>query len=102
MVTKQQIRPEVESHSFWGALSSEPDEITLPGWLNAAKGTASYKRVVRILELMRNNEQTARDVMSRGAHVHVGPRGSKWPREKTILMRAAYKVHDELQRALQR
>jgi hypothetical protein len=102
MVTDKQTRPEVESHSAWGALSSEPDELTLPGWLNAAKGTTSYKRVVHILELIRNTEQSARDTVSKGAHVHVGPRGSKPPREKIRLMRATSKVHDELQRALGR
>jgi hypothetical protein len=101
-VTTKPTRPEEESHSAWGALSSEPDELTLPGWLNAAKGTSSYKRVVHILELMRNTEQSAQDVVSRGAHVHVGPQGSKWPSEKIRLMRAASKVHEELERTLRR
>jgi hypothetical protein len=62
-----------------GALSAEPDELTLPGWLNAAKGSRSYNRVVHILELIHQNEQNVRNIVAKGAHIHVGPK--KWPRE---------------------
>lgn len=100
-VTLQRPRPLAESHSAHSALSSEPDEIALPGWLNGAKRTASYRRVFHVLELIRDTEQSIQNGLARGAYVHAGPPGSKWPSEKIKLQRAANKLHGDLQRALE-
>jgi hypothetical protein len=100
MVTRQSPRPIAESHSTGGALSAEPDELTLPGWLNAAKGTSSYRRVVRILELIRDNEESRRNIVAKRAYVHVG-RGKR-PREHLRLLRAGSILATELGRALGR
>ena len=100
MVTGKQPRPLLESHSSGGALSKEPDEITLPGWLNAAKSSSSYKRVVRIIELIRQNEQNRRDIVAKGAHIHCG--NEKWPAEHVTMWRVADQVAKELQESLMR
>lgn len=100
MVTKPRPRPIAESHSVRGALSAEPDELTLPGWLNAAKGSSSYNRVVRILELIRENEESRRNIIAKKAYVHVGP--NKRPREHSSLWRADNILSAALQRALTR
>jgi hypothetical protein len=100
MVTSPQTRPLAESHSTRGALSAEPDELTVPGWLNAAKGSGSYKRVVHIIELIRENEESVRNILAKKAHIHVGPK--KRPREHMRLWRASDILHAELQRALKR
>ena len=93
-----------ESHSTYGGLSGEKDERVLPEWLNAARGTASYKRVIRILELIRQTEERFRDARARHAFVHVSKSDAprKWPREKLQLQRAADKPHSDLARALKR
>jgi hypothetical protein len=100
MVTRNKLRSLSESHSSGRALSNEPDEFTLPGWLNAAKGSTSYKRVVRIIELVRENEEGVRNIVSEGAHIHSG--NQKWPREHVRLWHAANILDAELQRALKR
>src|SRR5580698_84595 len=100
MVTQNPPRPIAESHSTHGALSAEPDELTLPGWLNAAKGSRSYNRVVHILELIHQNEQNVRNIVAKGAHIHVGPK--KWPREHLKLWRADDGLRRKLEQALKR
>jgi hypothetical protein len=99
MVTNRRARPLAESHSTQGALSSEPDELTLPGWLNAAKDSRSYRRVVRIIELIREKEDSVQNILANRAHSHVG-RGKR-PREHLRLWRASHIVGAELQRALE-
>jgi len=83
-----------------GALSSERDELSLPAWLNAAKGSSSYKRVVHIIELIRENEESIRNILAKKAHIHVGPK--ERPREHFSLWRADRILHTELQRTLKR
>jgi hypothetical protein len=97
MVTRP--RSVAESHAAWGALSSQPDEITLPGWLNAALGTTSYKRVVYILKLICETEQKTQLAWNKGAYVPSVRPGAKekWPPEKIKLQREAHKAHAELQ-----
>ena len=94
------IRPLAESHSFRGSLSSEPDGITLPGWLNASNGTRSYDRLIRILELIRDNEENVRNILAKGAHVHTGL--GKWPREHLKLWSTDRQLHQALHLALKR
>jgi hypothetical protein len=91
-----------ESHSIHGALSSETDERILPGWLNAGKGTASYKRVIKILELIERTEKSTKEALAQGAYTHVFKRGAprKLPKEKHQLQSAANEIHMELGRAL--
>jgi hypothetical protein len=93
-----------ESHSIHGALSSVADESILPGWLNAAKGTASYGRVINILKLIERTEESIKEASARGAYIHVFKRGAprKWPKEKLQLQRTANEIHMELERALER
>lgn len=101
MVTKKKSpRPIAESHSTRGALSAEPDELTLPGWLNAAKGSSSYRRVVRILELIRDKEESRRNIIARKAYIHAGK--GRRPREHFRLWRADNILGAELQRGLNR
>src|SRR5450755_4262568 len=99
MVTTHRSRPLDESHSGHGAMSGEPDELILPGWLNAARGRPSCNRVVRILKLVQQSEQSIRNILAQGAHFHVGPK--KWPREHHRLWRADYLLSKELQQSLQ-
>lgn len=100
MVTNKQPRQFAESHSAKGALSGEPDDLTLVGWLNAAKGSNSYKRVVHILELIRKKEESHRNIVAKRAHIHVGK--GKRPREHFRLWRADDILDAELHRALTR
>jgi len=100
MVTADRSRPLAESHSTSGALSAEPDELTLPGWLNAAKGSKSYRRVVRILELIREKEESRRNIIAKRAYIHTG-KGER-PREHFRLWRADNMLGAELHRALNR
>lgn len=100
MVTKNSPRPIAESHSTRGALSAEPDELTLPGWLNAAKDSMSYKRVVHIIEVISEEEQSCKNILAKNAHIHVGP--NKRPKEHHRLWRASHVLNAELQRALER
>jgi hypothetical protein len=100
MVTNWQPRPLAESHTMRGALSAEPDELTLPGWLNAAKDSNSYNRVVHILELIRDNEESRQNILAKRAYVHTGK--GKRPREHFRLWRADGILGAELQRALKR
>ncbi|HXM61176.1 MAG TPA: hypothetical protein VN950_09995 [Terriglobales bacterium] len=98
MVTTKQLRPLAESHSTRGALSAEPDELTLPGWLNAAKGSRSYKRVVHVIELIRENEESVRNILAKKADIHVGR--TKRSKEHSRLWRETDILDAELQRAL--
>jgi hypothetical protein len=99
-------RPVSESHSFaWGALSGNKDERILPGWLNAARETNSYKRVTRIISLIRESEESARKALAQGAYHHrfrKAQKSQKWPKEKLELQRAAQQPYTALQRTLQR
>lgn len=76
----------------------------LAGWLNAAKETVSYRRVINILNLIDQTEESTKDALARGAYTHVFRRGAlRWlPREKRRLQRAAAEVHAELDRNLRR
>ena len=101
MVTKRNAsRPLVESHSFSGSLSMEPDKIILPGWLNAARGTRSYDRLIRILHLVQASEESTRNILAKNAHVHIG--GRKWPREHVELWRVDAAIGKRLRLALKR
>jgi len=98
----RQARIVGESHSLYGGLCGEKDERVLPEWLNAARGTASYKRVIRILELIRQTEERFRDARARHAFVLVSSDARKGRREKLQLQRAADRPHSDLARALKR
>jgi|SRR5450755_446639 ribosomal protein S27AE len=100
MVTSKGPRPLAESHSTKGALSAEPDELTLPGWLNAAKGSNSHKRVVHILELIRDKENSRHNILAKRAYIHVGK--GKRPREHYELWRTNNVLGTELHRSLKR
>jgi hypothetical protein len=110
MRTQQQVtkmgkpRPLGESHSINGALSSQADESILPGWLNAAKGTVSYKRVINILKLIERTEESTEAARAHGAYTHVFKRGAprRWPKEKQQLQRASNEIHAELGLAFRR
>ena len=93
-------RPLAESHNFRGSLSSEPDEVILPGWLNAAHGTESYRRVSSILDLIRASEGNLSEIVTKRAHVHSG--GGKRPKEHSKLWRKSSQIHTELRSALGR
>lgn len=97
---KSTTRPIAESHNFRGSLSSEPDEGILPGWLNAARGTKSYKRVIRILDLIRACEESRNAIVAKRAFVHSGP--GKRPKEHSKLWRMSSKIHAELHSALRK
>jgi hypothetical protein len=100
MVTKNLLRPISESHSTHGALSAEPDELTLPGWLNAARGSNSYNRVVHILELIGASEESRQNIIARRAFIHTGK--GKRPREHFKLWRVDSKLGAKLHRSLNR
>lgn len=99
MVTKRhEWRPVAESHSFRGSLSSEPDEIILPGWLNSAKGSQSYSRVTRIMDLICAADKNVADIRTAGAHVHTGR--NELPKEHLRLWRINREIWAELGPAL--
>lgn len=99
MVTKRlESRPVAETHNFRGSLSSEPDEIILPGWLNAAKGSQSYSRVARIMDLIRADDKNVADIRATRAYIHIG-RGKR-PKEHLKLLRISRQIWAELGPAL--
>src|SRR5207245_11305301 len=97
-------RPIVESHQIYGALSSEADERVLPEWLNAARGTASCKRVIQIIELIRRIDKSTSEALARGAFHHVFKPGKprRYPKEKMKMQRAADLSLARLSRTLKR
>jgi hypothetical protein len=91
-----------ESHSMGGAMSGEPDERVLHGWLNAARGTESYVRVTNLIELIRQSEEGTRKALVAGAYHTHGGESPKVKRDKRKLARAASQPYAELQRSLER
>lgn len=97
MVTRRD-RPLSESHSFYGPLSSGRYEIDLPNWLNAAKGTGSFKRVTKIMDLVRKTDELT--TIARKGGAYSGSRTGESSAEKSRMVRAAQASHTELERAL--
>jgi hypothetical protein len=93
------MRATTEAHTLYGALSGVPDERIVPGWLNAAKGTRSYRAVIKIMDLIRQTEDLNAEAKAAGAYHNVG---RHWPKEKRVMQRKVSRPHAELQGLLQR
>jgi len=89
---------------MYGAMSNEADERILPGWLNAARGrgTTSYRRVMNLIELIRQSDEGVLKAAAGGAYHSTSLEAPKIKREKLKLARAALRPYAELQRSLQR
>lgn len=91
---------------MYGAMSNEPDDRVLTGWLNAARGTArgamSYGRVTYLIELIRRSDESTRKAVAGGAYHTHGGESPKVKKDKRKLAREANRPYADLQRSLQR
>jgi hypothetical protein len=87
---------------MYGAMSNEPDEFILPGWLNVARGTKSYGRVTHLIELIRQSEESTSKAAAGGAYHTHGGESPKVKKDKRKLAREANRPYADLQRSLQK
>jgi hypothetical protein len=94
---KTEPRPIIESHGLSGPLSGENDGAVLAGWLNEAKGSAAYTRVVELLRLIEENTKTNNEARAAGAY-----RPSAQVELSRRFHRQGEALHSQLTRSLAR
>src|SRR4051794_15873376 len=91
--TDREIR---ESHQLFTApLSAALDEVVLSDWLNKAEGTASYRRVVGIIENIRKTDElTAQAIKEKAFHRVL--RAGKWIKPESGELMTRSEIRNKL------